>query len=228
MRKIDKTQILSTKYKKWEAELERSNLQHPKYNSSKFRFYKDIVMNLFYCQNGLCAYTEQRLCEEEFFDFKHWEDGIYTIEKPAFFGQLEHFDESLKAKKNDKEGLKDWLWDNLFMVNSDINTKIKGSKSIDYILKPDNPNYNPFELLQYNLDTHEFSVNTKNDNLTADEKERIERMIETLGLNYHPVTKARKRFLCRIEWQLKNRIKFIRTLNDEFPTVFQFFMLENS
>lgn len=162
------------------------------------------------------------------FNLKNWKNGIYTIEKPHFPGQLEHFDESLKAKKNDKEGLKDWLWDNFFMINSDINTKVKGSKSIDYILKPDNPNYNPFELLQYNLDTHEFSVNTKNDNLTSDEKKRIETMIETLGLNYYPVIKARKRFLYRIEFQLKNGIKFTQTLYDEFPTAFQFFILENS
>ncbi len=30
MRKIDKSQILSTEYKKWEENFERDNLPHPK------------------------------------------------------------------------------------------------------------------------------------------------------------------------------------------------------
>ena len=69
MRKIDKSEILSTIYKKWEEGLEKNNQQHPKYDKTT-RFYEDIVMNLYYCQNGLCAYTEQILADEELFDKK--------------------------------------------------------------------------------------------------------------------------------------------------------------
>lgn len=55
MRKIDKSKILSTVYKNWEENLEINNQNHPAYdsNASKFRFYKDIVMNLFHVQGGL-------------------------------------------------------------------------------------------------------------------------------------------------------------------------------
>ncbi len=78
MRKLDKTQILSEIYKKWEEDLEDNNKQHPKYTDSKFRkkFYLDIVMNLFYIQNGLCAYTEQELCDEKFFKKENWQEEI--------------------------------------------------------------------------------------------------------------------------------------------------------
>ena len=48
MKKIDKTNILSTKYKDWEEGLE----SHPVYNSSNNKYYKDIVMNLLYVQKG--------------------------------------------------------------------------------------------------------------------------------------------------------------------------------
>ncbi|MFK7947018.1 MAG: hypothetical protein AB8G11_05465 [Saprospiraceae bacterium] len=186
MQKIDKTQILSTVYKQWEEDLEANNQPHPKYNSSNFRFYKDIVMNLFYCQKGLCAYTEKRLCNPEHSTVEHWKNGRYISDKPDIFGDLEHFDESLKAKKSDAQGLKDWLWNNFFMVDSNINTKVKGSKSVDSILKPDTESYNPYDLLDYNLQTHEFTCKM-NGNLTDDEKQRIETMIEILGLNFGPI-----------------------------------------
>ena len=55
MRKLNKSKILSTEFKKWEEELERSEKAHPGYNSSSRRFYKDIVANLLNIQNGLCA-----------------------------------------------------------------------------------------------------------------------------------------------------------------------------
>ena len=50
MRKIDKSTVLSTKYKEWEEDLEVD--KHPKYDSSKNKYYHDIKMSLLHCQNG--------------------------------------------------------------------------------------------------------------------------------------------------------------------------------
>jgi len=61
MKNIDKSVILSTAYKEWEENLEAKQLPHPAYNSSQGQFYRDIIMNLYHCQNGLCAYTERTL-----------------------------------------------------------------------------------------------------------------------------------------------------------------------
>ncbi len=55
MRKIDKTQILATEYQLWIKQLKGQT--HPKYSSSH-KYYKDVLISLLYCQQGLCAYTE--------------------------------------------------------------------------------------------------------------------------------------------------------------------------
>lgn len=112
MRKIDKSQILSTVYKKWEEQLEQNNQEHDEYSSSH-RFYIDVVMNLFYAQDGLCAYTEQELCKASFYTEDNWENGKYKGKKVAF-GELEHFDPSKKIKQG-------WLWDNFLMIDSQVN-----------------------------------------------------------------------------------------------------------
>lgn len=226
MQKIDKTQILSTNYKKWEENLEVKNLPHPKYNSSKSQYYTDIVMNLFYCQKGLCAYTEVELCTSEYFTTNCWENGRYKNDKPEFLGQLEHFDESLKSKSNDKQGQKDWLWDNFFMVDSDINTKVKRQQTIDYILKPDNENYNPFKLLDYDLKRHRFTANYANNNLSDNDKDRIEKMIKILGLNFASIVNKRKHLLEDVVNKHRLDIEVNATSTGEFPTAFQFLINE--
>lgn len=195
MRKLDKTQIISSLYKKWLDDLEEKNIPHPKYNSSQNEFYLDIVMNLFNIQDGLCAYTEQLLCDNKFYDKENWDSGKYQNIRPEFNGQLEHFDESLKSKSNDIEGIKDWLWTNFFMVESDTNTKIKGKKQVEkdssgkYILKPDEPEYNEFELLEYDIKTHRFRANR---NQSHELKAKIDRMIDILGLNYGVISRKRQ------------------------------------
>ncbi len=130
MRKIDKTCNLSTAYKSWEEEFENKNLHHDEYNSSKGKYYRDIVMQLYHCQNGICAYTEQILCKKEYYSENNWEDGRFNSNidsKPK--GSLEHFDPSKKSTKG-------WLWDNFFMIDAEVNSvKFKGNKSVDYILK---------------------------------------------------------------------------------------------
>ncbi len=176
MRKIDKSTILSVKYKVWEEGLALN--KHPKYGSSKNRYYHDIKMNLLYCQKGLCAYTEQFLCDIKYLDRANWDDKEYTKsltqeEKHAIQGDLDHFDESLKANDG-------WLWDNFFVVSTHNNCRIKGSKLVKAILKPDSPDYDPYKYLTFDSEEGIFGANGALDDA---EKEDVEYMINTLGLN---------------------------------------------
>jgi len=176
MRKIDKSTILSTQYKEWEKGLETD--KHPAYNSSKNKYYHDIKMSLLYCQKGLCAYTEQILCDSSYIDIANWDEEKYikaltTDDKNAIQGDLEHFDESLKPKNA-------WLWDNLFIVATHNNCRIKGSKAVKSILKPDSKDYDPYKYLTFDSEEGIFGANGA---LNETDKEDVEYMIKTLGLN---------------------------------------------
>jgi len=176
MRKIDKSTILSSKYKEWEEGLEAD--KHPEYNSSKNKYYHDIKMSLLYCQKGLCAYTEQVLCNSKYIGSENWDEGKYTKiltqdDKNAIQGDLEHFDESLKPKNG-------WQWDNLFIVATHNNCRIKASKPVKSILKPDSPDYDPYKYLTFDSEEGIFGANGA---LDDSEKEDVEYMIRTLGLN---------------------------------------------
>jgi len=176
MRKIDKNKILSQEYSRWLENLGEEN--HPKYNSSSFRYYFDIKMSLLHSQKGLCAYTEQALCDEKYISVNNWDNFKYIRvltkeEKNSIQGDLEHFDESLKTDKG-------WLWDNLFIVATYNNCRIKGTKAIETILKPDNPNYDPYKYLEFDFETGMFIPFHM---LSQDEKKRVKYMIETLGIN---------------------------------------------
>ncbi len=210
MRKIDKTTILSTVYKEWEENHEKQGKDHPKWRSD-YRHYLDVAMNLFYCQKGLCAYTEIRLCPSEHFAPENWQNGEYAYaEKPEFYGEVEHFDDKLKKKKG-------WLWKNLFMVHSDINKKVKGSKPVDDILKPDTEEYDPFTLLEYDEDLHVFIPNT---GLPEDIQQRVKTMILTLGINFGPVKDSRERFLKKQFAMIEFQQSTWEDLPEEFPTAF--------
>ncbi len=231
MMRLDKTLILSTAYKEWEKLLEKNSKKHPKYTNTKIRkeIYLDIVMNLFYLQKGLCAYTEQLLCDEKFYKKENWEKGKYKCPKPEFEGQLEHFDESLKSKNKDKEGIKDWLWSNFFMIHSDINTKVKGRKSIekdangDYIIKPDMPDYNEFELLEYDINKNIFRANR---NLLKEKRDKIDIMIKVLGLNYGTLSKKRKETISRHQNYIKfNKYSWKTIPFGEFSTAIKMYKL---
>lgn len=176
MRKIDKTCNHSSKYKNWENQLEENNEQHPPYNSSKHKYYNDIRMQLFHCQKGACAYTEQALCKTELYDSSNWNNGEYVNEKynPGDVkGQLDHFDPSLKENKA-------WLWDNFFMISSDVNVKAKGRNLIYHKLKPDLVGYDPNDYFEYDFDEH---IIIPKRTLPEDEKKIIEQNIIFLGLN---------------------------------------------
>jgi hypothetical protein len=213
MQKIDKTVVLSTVYQEWLNLLEQNQSSHGNYTSSQHRFYTDIAMALYHCQNGLCAYTERKLCEDGYFEAINWQDGSYSDTLPKTEGQLDHFDPTLKKEKA-------WLWDNFLMVLGKANND-KGEKPIDVILKPDAPNYEPFRLLDYDYDLDEFIPNL---DLTDSEQKRVYTMIETLCLNAGYVKLYHKPFLKEI----KANIELGRTISwadvrepKQFPTAFE-------
>ncbi len=181
MQKIDKSSILSTRYKSW---LDGVRGNHPSYKSD-FKYVKDIKMSLLACQNGLCAYTEELLCDPSLITSDNWSDGKYITELDSqnlINGDLEHFDCSLKENRA-------YLWDNLFMVNSNINCRVKGSKSIHSILKPDSLDYDPCKYLQYDDETNLFMAKIR---LSPADKIFVEEMIETLGLNSNRFKRAKQ------------------------------------
>jgi hypothetical protein len=194
MKKIDKSKILSKNYKDWEKDLKKE--EHPPYNSSyKKEYYIDIKMSLLYCQNGLCAYTEEVLCDPKFIKTENWDENQYKLklekkDTNEIKGDLEHFDESLKPESA-------FLWDNLFVVNTHNNCRIKGKKPIKNILKPDSKDYTPEKYLEFFIDTVNNSyIFIPNSKLSDKEQEDVKYMIETLGLNC--VDYERKRQL--LEW----------------------------
>lgn len=187
MRKIhkDKSKILSTAYKKWVDKLDNDNKKHPKRSDT---FYIDVMMNLLHCQKGVCAYTEMFLCESKLVTVDKWEKGKYTIENPGRFGEIDHFNPSMKKDKC-------WEWDNLFVVLGRIN-KLKGKKKVDERFKPDSPGYDPKKFLEYHVKTHRFRPrpDIKDSTLTKS----IENMIKVLNINYGPICHERKSFLTKM------------------------------
>jgi hypothetical protein len=219
MKKLNKQCHLSSCYRNWEQTFEQQDLDHPPYSSSSGEYYYDIVMNLFHCQCGLCAYTEMRLCSTDVYDEANWKGGRYINcnhpERPAFFGQLDHFDSRLKGNKG-------WLWDNFFMVETNINTKVKRSRSVDPILKPDNPDYDPYERLEYNERLHVFIANVK---LPSADQVNINNIILALGINYDPVLDRRRKFINILLKEIEFGIStWDSVVVDEFPTAFEMIM----
>jgi hypothetical protein len=185
MQKINKSKILSTVYKNWEEALENEQKDHPQYDSSH-RFYTDVIMNLYHIQNGLCAYTEKKILASEYtYTEGNWENGKYKSDKPRHIGELEHFDPKLKTQQA-------WLWDNLFMVLNKVNHE-KSNITTDIILKPDHENYDPYEVLDYDFDKHIFFANVKNGKFNQSEIDRINNMINVLGLDF--VKDWRKKYI---------------------------------
>ncbi len=172
MRRIYKTEILSSYYSDW-IEKEKFKEQHPKYDSGNVHYF-DLRMSLFYCQKGLCAYTEQKLCKPHLLTKEKWKNGKYIElkENTITDGHVEHFDESLKKTKG-------WLWDNLLMVYGDTNVR-KGTKPIKYILKPDSPDYDAYKYLQFDYEIDTFYAHI---DLNDEDREEVNYMIKTLGLN---------------------------------------------
>lgn len=209
MRKIDKTRILSTQYKKW---LDRKNQDKTKKHPAKNRYYyNDVVMNLLHCQKGVCAYTEMLVCNPELLTEDKWENGRYKSQKVERLGSLEHFDPLLKEDKY-------WEWDNLLVISLDINVK-KQDKEVDDILKPDTPQYDPFKLLEYNAQTHLFIPHRDIEDNSI--RERIKKMIKVLHINHDTVCYKRKTFFYRLAWE--DKVDMLPVI-DHFFTAYQMVM----
>ncbi len=232
MRKIDKNQILSTKYVEWaKNELsipESVRKEYDNDSASSFKYYLDVVMNLLYCQNGLCAYTEEQLCPEKYFDKKNWAEGRFKpknednqrinkgdfVKNKPYNGELDHFDPTLKKTQG-------WDWDNFFMIDADTNNR-KGKECIDYRLKLDRDDYDPFEIFDYSLDTHRFIINTEY-SISETEREQLQEIVDdVLGINFpNLVDKRNKRLTARLK-MIEFGVPMKPEEHNEFPTAFQF------
>ncbi len=199
MQKIDKNYdtILSTKYKKWVNNLENKDKKHP--NSRTY--YDDIVMELYRCQKGVCAYTERFICPSSLYKSDNWIDGDYNIRDEVEFirtdhaGELEHFDHHLKKNKY-------WLWDNLFMIDSTINSR-KSDRDIVYYLKPDSEDYSPEKYFDYDEETHRFIPNT---DLDVERRTEIKYMIDNVFyLNHGVILNDRKDFINELRAKINNK-----------------------
>lgn len=198
MRKIDKNYdtLLSVRYKTWVDALEASSTKHPLSRT----YYDDVAMELYKCQQGVCAYTERWICPSELFDSTLWVDGKYRIDHSAEYrrvdhaGEMDHFDPNLK---NDKY----WLWSNLFMIDAKING-IKSNEQPLEFLKPDLEEYSPEKYFDYDEENHLFVPNTDiEDENTRDD---IQRMIDhVLFLNHGVVRKDRENFINDIKLKQK-------------------------
>ena len=199
MQKIDKNYdtILSTKYKKWVDNLEDKNKKHPDSRT----YYDDIVMELYRCQKGVCAYTERFICPSSLYKSDNWIDGDYKITDEAEFkrtdhaGELEHFDHHLKKDKY-------WLWDNLFMIDSTINSRKSNKDIVDY-LKPDSEDYSPEKYFDYDEETHRFIPNT---DLDIEQRDEIKDMIDNVFyLNHGVILNDRRDFIKELRTKINNK-----------------------
>jgi hypothetical protein len=208
MRRINKTVILAKQYKDWLDDLTKNNKQHPSYNSSNGRFYYDIVANLIWVQSGLCAYSERWMQDHTLFEPGNWMNGKFK--KFEFSGQLDHFDCSQK----DNLG---WLWDNFFLIDSDINVKIKKTNQPSGILKPDLTNFNAADYLEYDPSIHCFIPKRT---LDFDVQEKVLRDISYLGLNFQPIIDIRRQYLAPLIEDVKYELK---TYEEVKRSMHQFF-----
>jgi len=184
MRKIDKSPetILSTKYKAWLDKLKASVGEHP----ADYRYYyDDVVMNLYRCQKGVCAYTERHLCTPALYDAANWVNGRPKIPDEADYNRKDHSGEMDHFDPEDKKG-RYWNWDNLFMIDAAING-LKSNKRVIHYLMPGLPDYSPEKYFDFDPETGKFYPNTDIEN--PDTINEIEYMIkEVLYLN-HPQIK---------------------------------------
>lgn len=217
MRKIDKSGLLATKYKKWLDELSANEKSHPKYNSSGFKYYYDIVASLVWLQAGLCAYSERKMQDHLRCAPENWVNGAFK--RFQFSGQLDHYDAALKNSKG-------WDWDNFFLIDSDVNVKSKRVNRPFGILKPDATSYNPNVYLEYKLPDHIFVPNRS---LDFEMQEKVRHDLTCLGLNFEPIIDIRKEYLAPyltdIEYQAQTTDQ-VRVKLTQFYTAFEMAVIQ--
>ena len=106
------------------------------------------------------------------------------------------------------------MWSNFFVIDSDTNI-IKKAQKVDYILKPDGADYDPFRLLDYSPETHRYIPNLDLDDAI---RERVKYMINLLGLNFPNVVDKRRQVVERVV-----KYPLERDFEREFPTAVAFF-----
>ena len=186
MKKINKSQKIAQQYFHWIKSLE-ANGTDVEYDSSKNKFYLDVLVNLIVVQNGLCAYTEERLVQEDKIESlkNSFVNGKFIGTKPESSFEIEHFDASIKKTKG-------WSWENLFAVQDSINTKVKKGQNTYDILKPDTKKYDPLKFLDYDEKMHLF---IPKENLSNRQKHQVREMILILGLNWGQTKMRREAFI---------------------------------
>ncbi|MBP8192639.1 MAG: hypothetical protein KAX69_03465 [Chitinophagales bacterium] len=203
MRKIDKDYdvILSTRYKAWLDNLEADNSKH----ALSRTYYNDVAMELYKCQQGVCAYTERYICPNELYQSSNWTDGKYVIQDEVEYklvdhaGEMDHFDPDFKADKY-------WLWSNLFMIDSTINSR-KSNNSVVKYLKPDLVDYTPEKYFDYDDKTNRFIPKVEIDNDKT--RNEIQYMIDNvLFLNHGVIKNDRRDFINDIKMKIKNGTQY--------------------
>lgn len=193
--------IFSKRYQAWVDKLELESKKHPDSRT----YYDDIVMDLYRCQKGVCAYTEMFICPPNLYSEPNWVDGKYIISEPEEYkrtdhlGELEHFNPALKSNQY-------WLWSNFFMIHSTING-LKSNKPVLDFLKPDLDDYQPEKHFDYDESTHRFIPNTE----IEDENIRlqIQKMIdEVLFLNHGVVRLERENFIKSIKQKIEFKSEY--------------------
>jgi hypothetical protein len=217
MKPINKTQNKATKFVADLTTHLATNSNHPDYETGKFRdiFYKDVFVALLFCQNGLCAYTEELICDVANLKETDWENGVYIGEiiPQNYDADIEHFDSTLKQTQG-------WLLENLFAVGVAINRKNKHTKPVYSFINPSLANYKPENYLSYDFSTHKFVTKTKiviEDPVLA---KQVKEMIEVLGLNYGTTRDRRARYLSEKAVDIQ---KGQKSFEEVRATLYQFF-----
>ncbi|TAE08033.1 MAG: hypothetical protein EAZ95_17635 [Bacteroidetes bacterium] len=217
MKTINKSENRATAFQNALTQHLASHAQHPDYEAGSFRnrFYKDVFMALLYCQGGLCAYTEELICDVETLRGIDWQNGVYVGEviPQGRDADIEHFDSTLKPAQG-------WDWDNLFAVGVAVNRKNKLAKGVHNFFKPDLPTYNPHDYLAYDFATHFFVVKPALKQNNPQQAEQVQAMINVLGLNYGTTKDRRKRYLLDKQADIQKGLKTYDSVRAE---IYQFF-----
>lgn len=198
MQKIDKTEphIVSTIYKAW---LDKLIADGESKDGGYNKYYDDVSMNLYKCQQGVCAYTEMRICIPELFDDANWIDGRHKLSEVADYKRNDHFGELDHYNPNAKKVLY-WDWDNLFMVEAKING-LKSNHPVVAYLKPDLDDYSPEKYFDYDESTNRFIPNT---DLPPAQIAEIQTMIDkVLFLNHGVVKNERRNYISELKSKKK-------------------------
>jgi hypothetical protein len=108
------------------------------------------------------------------------------------------------------------------MIDADTNNR-KGLKPIDYRLKPDAKDYDPFVIFDYSMDTHRFIVNTDFPVNDEKDREKLQDIIDNvLGINFPNLVDKRAKTMTKRMKMLEFGIPFDTETDNEFPTAFEF------